>query len=60
MERADLPFDYNSFSKLDIVVTLISLTHVFNESKLTNRLFHIFRNDTIHLFMIPLETRRHN
>ena len=29
MERVDLPDDY-IFSKLDIVVTLISLTDVFN------------------------------
>ena len=35
MERADLPDDYN-FCKLDIVVTLHSLTHIFNLSKPLN------------------------
>ena len=45
---------------MDIVVTMISLTHVFNESKPLNQLFHIFRNKTIHSFMIHSETRRHN
>ena len=29
MERVDLPDDY-IFFKLDIVVTLLSLTHIFN------------------------------
>ena len=35
MERVDLPGDY-IFSKLDIVVPLLSLTHVFNDSKPLN------------------------
>ena len=35
MEHVDIPNDYN-FSKLNIVVTLLSCTHIFNESKPLN------------------------
>ena len=35
MERVDLPDDYN-FLKLDIVVTLFYITHIFNLSKPLN------------------------
>ena len=59
MERVDLPDD-DHFSRLDIVVTLLPFTHLLTDSKPLNGFFHIFRKKTIHSFMIPLATIRHN
>ena len=47
MERADLPDDC-IFWKLDIVVILPPLTHIFNLSKPLNEYFKIFRKNNIH------------
>ena len=48
------------FLKLDIVVTLPSLTHIFSLSNPLKQYFHIFRKKTIHSFMIPSTTKIHN
>ena len=48
------------FLKWDIVVTLTSLTQIFNSSKPVIKYFHIFKNTTIYSFMIHLKTKRHN